>query len=185
MHYFMHALMPSKLRNTVYLLCNQSQSKGNLSLTPQLPLLPHSPSSPFSLLPTPPPPHSPSSQFPLLPIPLLPIPLVPIPLPPHTHMHSQFARHESISLLSQVVRAYPSHSQFTNMTSLTHQDPEVDFFENIKHIQQHRRTRALRRLAEVCAEGSLTQASIMTFLLPLASQVGGRPHDWPNGHLIS
>lgn len=159
-HYALHyaCIMPSKPRNTVYLLCNQSQYKGNLSLTPQLLLLSHSP-----------PPHSPPPHSP----------------PPHTHMHSQFARHESISLLSQVVRAYPSHSQFTNMTSLTHQDPEVDFFENIKHIQQHRRTRALRRLAEVCAEGSLTQASIMTFLLPLASQVGGRPHDWPNGHLIS
>ena len=60
------------------------------------------------------------------------------------------------------------------MTVLTHKDPEVDFFENIRHIQLHRRTKALRRLAEVCAESSLTAASIMTFLLPLASQVHTR-----------
>ena len=99
----------------------------------------------------------------------------------HTHTHTQFARHESISLLSQVVRAYPSHPRFTNMTDLTHKDPEVDFFENIKHIQQHRRTRALRRLAEVCAEGSLTQSSIMSFLLPLASQVGPRRRTTQHG----
>ena len=88
-----------------------------------------------------------------------------------THTHTQFARHESISLLAQLVRIFPSHTKFSDMTILTHKDPEADFFENVKHIQLHRRTRAFRKLAAVCSEGALTHYSMTTFLLPLASQV--------------
>ena len=93
----------------------------------------------------------------------------------HTHTHTprpQSARLEFISILSEAVRTYPSHPRFSDMAAtLSSSDPEVDFFENIRHIQLHRRTRSMRRLAEACSGGALTLSSITTFLLPLAAQV--------------
>ena len=83
----------------------------------------------------------------------------------------EFARLEFISVLSQLVKAYPSHPRFSSMAPLSHHEPEADFFENVKHIQLHRRTRAFRKLAGVCREGSLSQLSIMNFILPLANHV--------------
>ena len=77
----------------------------------------------------------------------------------------EFARQEYISVLSQLVKAFPT------MAALSHNEPEADFFENVKHIQLHRRTRAFRKLAGLCAEGTLTQACIMNFILPLANHV--------------
>lgn len=84
---------------------------------------------------------------------------------------AEFARHESISILSQLVKAYPTHTWFSDMASLSHKETEADFFENVKHIQLHRRTRAFKKLAGVCSEGDVSQASYMGFLLPLANQV--------------
>lgn len=54
---------------------------------------------------------------------------------------------------------------------LTHADREVDFFENVHHVQLHRRTKAMRRLASACQEGSLSSHSMTGFLVPLANQV--------------
>ena len=56
------------------------------------------------------------------------------------------------------------------MIILTNTNPEIDFFKNIRHLQLHRRTKALRMLSIVCA------------LLPLASHVvfcvpGEREHN--------
>ena len=82
-----------------------------------------------------------------------------------------FARQEYISVLSQLVKSFPTHPRFSSMASLSHHEPEADFFENVKHIQLHRRTRAFRKLAGLCAEGTLTQACVMNFILPLANHV--------------
>lgn len=83
----------------------------------------------------------------------------------------EFARHESISILSQLVKMYSDHFKFSDLVPLSHAEMEADFFENVKHIQLHRRTRAFRKLAAVCSQGTISQASYMNFLLPLASQV--------------
>lgn len=100
------------------------------------------------------------------------------PSPPHyllpitSNSLPQTARLEFIGILSELVRMFPTHSRFSDMaSSLSTLDPEVDFFENIRHIQLHRRTRSLRRLAEACSAGSISISSITTFLLPLAAQV--------------
>ena len=68
------------------------------------------------------------------------------------------------------------------MIILTNTNPEIDFFKNIRHLQLHRRTKALRMLSIVCAKGDLSQYSMMSFLLPLASHVvfcvpGEREHN--------
>lgn len=86
----------------------------------------------------------------------------------------EFARVEFIAVLSQLVKAYPTHPKFSSMAPLSHHEPEADFFENVKHIQLHRRTRAFRKLAALCAEGALSRQSVMNFILPLANHVSAQ-----------
>ena len=84
----------------------------------------------------------------------------------------QFARLEYVSLLSSLVKCYPHHARFSDMaTHLTHEDKEADFFENICHVQLHRRTKAMRKLACACKEGLLGSHSMTGFLVQFANQV--------------
>ena len=84
----------------------------------------------------------------------------------------QFTRLEFLSLLSSLVRLYPCHRRFSDMFShLCHVEREVDFFENVCHLQLHRRTKAMRRLAAACRDDLLTPHSMTGFLVPLANQV--------------
>lgn len=58
-------------------------------------------------------------------------------------------------------------------TFLLHDDPEQDFFENITHLQLHRRIRAMSKLRErlekeADAAGLLSMSTIMNVLLPMA-----------------
>ncbi|KIJ51368.1 hypothetical protein M422DRAFT_203512 [Sphaerobolus stellatus SS14] len=46
-------------------------------------------------------------------------------------------------------------------------DKEADFFNNVHHIQIHRRTRALRRLSEYVDGGNVRSATIAELFLPL------------------
>ncbi|KAF9555058.1 hypothetical protein CPC08DRAFT_643460 [Agrocybe pediades] len=48
-------------------------------------------------------------------------------------------------------------------------DEEANFFNNILHIQVHRRSRALRRLADHCEEGHLRSTTIADVFVPLVS----------------
>jgi len=48
-------------------------------------------------------------------------------------------------------------------------DEEANFFNNILHIQIHRRSRALRRLADHCDEGHLRSTTIADVFVPLVS----------------
>jgi hypothetical protein len=44
-------------------------------------------------------------------------------------------RHEFIKVLAMSVKAFPQHSALNHLGKLTDADVEVDFFENICHIQ--------------------------------------------------
>ncbi|XP_065909347.1 small subunit processome component 20 homolog isoform X2 [Dysidea avara] len=85
--------------------------------------------------------------------------------------NSESAHHEFIAILAHLVKTYPSHLKFADMHQLLNVDPEQDFFENIKHIQLHRRTRALHRLSELCSSGTFSQSTMLNFLLPIGSHV--------------
>lgn len=54
---------------------------------------------------------------------------------------------EHLLLLRSLAQALPA--RFPDLQLLLDSDPEVDFFHNIAHLQLHRRTRALQRLAKV------------------------------------
>ena len=89
---------------------------------------------------------------------------------------------ECVDFFSQLIQAYPTHKKFSDMIILTNTNPEIDFFKNIRHLQLHRRTKALRMLSIVWAKGDLSQYSMMSFLLPLTSHVvfsvpGEREHN--------
>ena len=47
----------------------------------------------------------------------------------------QSAHHEFVAVLACLVKTYLSHPKFTDMYQLLNDDPEQDFFENVKHIQ--------------------------------------------------
>ncbi|OSX61435.1 hypothetical protein POSPLADRAFT_1144486 [Postia placenta MAD-698-R-SB12] len=46
-------------------------------------------------------------------------------------------------------------------------DDEANFFNNVLHVQLHRRTRAIRRLAERCDEGHLRSSTLAEVFVPL------------------
>jgi U3 small nucleolar RNA-associated protein 20 len=56
---------------------------------------------------------------------------------------------------------------------LANGDEEANFFNNVHHIQVHRRTRALRRLAEYCEQGHIRGSALADVFLPLISHFIG------------
>lgn len=64
-------------------------------------------------------------------------------------------------------------------------DDEASFFTNIHHIQTHRRTRALRRLAELCDEGSLRSSTLADIFLPLIAHFITGAGDKTDHHLVN
>lgn len=54
-------------------------------------------------------------------------------------------------------------------------DEEADFFNNIHHVQIHRRTRALRRLVEYCDGGHLRSTTLADIFVPLVSNYIATP----------
>ncbi|KAM8974068.1 small subunit processome component 20 homolog isoform 2-T2 [Pelodytes ibericus] len=76
------------------------------------------------------------------------------------------------TLLSILVRAFPKHPEFADLVQLTdYNDPEMDFFENMKHIQIHRRARALRKVAKHLTEENLvlSSRSLQNYIMPYAT----------------
>lgn len=52
-----------------------------------------------------------------------------------------------MDLLRQLAGAFPA--RFQDLIKLTDADPELDFFNNVAHLQLHRRSRAFYRLKKV------------------------------------
>ncbi|XP_021355382.1 small subunit processome component 20 homolog [Mizuhopecten yessoensis] len=78
-------------------------------------------------------------------------------------------RHEYIALLSVVVDTFPDQPNLADLRGLKDKDLEADFFENIRHIQTHKRSRALRRLIKYMSGHRACKEAIMSYFLPLAS----------------
>uniref|UniRef100_H2Z902 Uncharacterized protein n=1 Tax=Ciona savignyi TaxID=51511 RepID=H2Z902_CIOSA len=92
-------------------------------------------------------------------------------------------RHEAVNLLSILVKTFEEEPTLRGLSVLSNRtNPEDDFFENVRHIQMHRRSRALRKVAKILNENSTTEIIAQTespishtvaatFLLPLATQI--------------
>ncbi|XP_073005480.1 uncharacterized protein [Typha latifolia] len=73
---------------------------------------------------------------------------------------------EWIALLRNMVYSL-QHPSLTSFRSLCSEDPEVDFFNNILHLQIHRRTRALSRFRNAISSGQLSEDVTMKIFVQL------------------
>ncbi|KAG5868691.1 hypothetical protein JTB14_031637 [Gonioctena quinquepunctata] len=83
------------------------------------------------------------------------------------------ARNEYISLLGHMARECPeSHVILRDLNKFTNKnDLEVDFFENLVHLQIHRQARALLKFCQITREQCTlpNPKAIMLFILPLTT----------------
>ncbi|XP_042259713.1 small subunit processome component 20 homolog [Thunnus maccoyii] len=87
---------------------------------------------------------------------------------------TESVQHEYTTVLACLVKTFPSRKEFRDLVQLTdYNDPESDFFEHMKHIQIHRRGRALRKLAKQLTEGTvvMTPRSLQNYIMPYAMTV--------------
>ncbi|KAE8334913.1 hypothetical protein BDV24DRAFT_169715 [Aspergillus arachidicola] len=81
---------------------------------------------------------------------------------------SELVRMEILSALGYFVKLNPDRPNIQDMHDLlVDDDDEASFFNNVLHIQQHRRLRALRRLAAEASKGKLQASNISTIFIPL------------------
>ncbi|KAI9886362.1 MAG: WD domain protein [Watsoniomyces obsoletus] len=81
---------------------------------------------------------------------------------------SEVVRAEYVTVMAQIVRSFPSLDDVGGLeVLLAGGDEEASFFNNILHIQQHRRVRALQRLSGFAAHGHLDSKNIRHFFMPL------------------
>lgn len=81
---------------------------------------------------------------------------------------SELVRAEYLGVMAHLIRQNPSWNETSDMlTLLVIEDEEASFFGNILHIQQHRRLRALRRLASHGCHLGLRSVNVAHFLIPL------------------
>lgn len=81
---------------------------------------------------------------------------------------SELVRAEYLAVFAHLIRHNPGWEEITDMSSLLMiEDEEASFFSNVLHIQQHRRLRALRRLADEARRSGLRSANVAHFFIPL------------------
>ncbi|XP_078326712.1 small subunit processome component 20 homolog isoform X1 [Crassostrea virginica] len=78
-------------------------------------------------------------------------------------------RHEFIALLSVLADTFPSHDMFADLVKLKDKDVEADFFENIRHIQTHRRSRALKKMNRTLQSRQIRKEILVSYFLPLTT----------------
>jgi U3 small nucleolar RNA-associated protein 20 len=81
---------------------------------------------------------------------------------------TEFVRSEILSVFATAAELCSQIPEFSGMASLlVSGDEEANFFNNIHHVQIHRRTRALRRLADNAEAGNITSKQLTGIFLPL------------------
>ena len=78
-------------------------------------------------------------------------------------------RSECIGLLSCVTKRFFAKEKFSELLPLVSSDREVDVFENLVHIQLHRRTAAVAKLSKLAASNTFSPLTLRQFLLPIVS----------------
>jgi U3 small nucleolar RNA-associated protein 20 len=100
------------------------------------------------------------------------------------HEKSELVRSEYLLVLNHIVESFPTWQKVAGMQSLiVGGDEEASFFTNVLHIQQHRRARALRRLAEDAASLGSTNAS--RIFLPLLEHFVFDPAEGDSGRTLA
>lgn len=72
-----------------------------------------------------------------------------------------------IDLLREMALKLPKVANLGSYRTLHSQDPEQDFFNNIIHLQKHRRARALSRFTQAISSGNLSEVITTQVFVPL------------------
>lgn len=81
---------------------------------------------------------------------------------------SELVRVEYVGVIAHIVKQCGFWDEVSDMKALLADgDEEASFFNNILHIQQHRRARAIRRLAATALKENIRGSNIAHFFLPL------------------
>ncbi|EDV26622.1 uncharacterized protein TRIADDRAFT_54820 [Trichoplax adhaerens] len=84
-------------------------------------------------------------------------------------VQNEVSRNEFIRLLGVIVRKFSSSKKLSCIHGLLNQNPDLDFFENVRHLQVHRRIRAFKQLAAYCRQSQLSADWAVSFFLPMAT----------------
>ncbi|CAM6068321.1 unnamed protein product [Sphagnum tenellum] len=76
-------------------------------------------------------------------------------------------RREWVALLREMTLCFPTVPALNEYSCLLSTDPEVDFFNNIVHLQVHRRIKAMARFRASCASGQFSQGALLRIFVPL------------------
>ncbi|KAL9615228.1 MAG: hypothetical protein Q9167_000322 [Letrouitia subvulpina] len=98
---------------------------------------------------------------------------------------SELIRIEYLAIMAHLVRLNPEWDEIRDMLPLlVGDDAEASFFNNILHIQQHRRLRALRRLSAEARQGHIKSTNIARFFLPLVEHFVFEKAEDDNAHNV-
>lgn len=99
---------------------------------------------------------------------------------------SELVRTEHLSIMAHLIWHNSQWPEVNDMSVLlANNDEEASFFNNVLHIQQHRRLRALRRLASVASQGNLRSANVAHFFIPLIEHFVFDKADDESAHNLS
>lgn len=99
---------------------------------------------------------------------------------------SELVRTEYLVVMAHLIRQNPSWNEINDMLALlVNEDEEASFFGNILHIQQHRRLRALRRLATHAGQQGLRSINVAHFLIPLIEHFVFNKAEDENAHNLT
>ncbi|KAH9312457.1 hypothetical protein KI387_027492, partial [Taxus chinensis] len=92
---------------------------------------------------------------------------------------------EWMALLGAMVIKLPDITNLNEFKLLCSKDVEVDFFNNILHIQKHRRAKAMARFRNVVDAGNLSEETLMQIFVPLFFSLLFEARSDKEGHVIS
>ncbi|KAJ9115827.1 hypothetical protein QFC22_004968 [Naganishia vaughanmartiniae] len=84
---------------------------------------------------------------------------------------NELVRSEALGVLAYAVSKCSHIETFAEMQTLMAEDEESNVFNNIYHLQIHRRARALRRLVECCAGSAIREATINGVFVPIVGHI--------------
>lgn len=87
---------------------------------------------------------------------------------------NELIRAELVAVIAYAIKHLSELSVLQDMKPLlANGDEEANFFNNIYHVQLHRRTRALRRLAEYCDRENVKPSTLFDIFIPILSNFIG------------
>ncbi|KAH6786084.1 hypothetical protein C2S51_038539 [Perilla frutescens var. frutescens] len=90
-----------------------------------------------------------------------------------------------IDLLREMVLKLPKEANLDSYRALCSDDAEQDFFNNIVHLQKHRRARALSRFSKIVGSGNLSTVITYKVLVPLLFSMLFDAQDGKDEHIRS